>query len=91
MSTVRNRMQALLDETEVPAFEMDMSVKRIVPQLVLAMQALGLDTSDEEQLDEFLKTLKALATSKSQLVKSAIKHWSGAKSGRALRIAKKAV
>ena len=90
MTTIRERMTPLLDEAD-SVEQTDMSVKKVVPQLVLAMQALGLDTSDEEQLDEFLKTLKTLATTKSMMVKAAIKHWTGAKAGRALRIVKKAV
>lgn len=90
MATIRERMTSLLDEAD-SVEQTDMSVKKVVPQLVLAMQALGLDTSDEDQLDEFLKTLKTLATTKSMMVKTAIKHWTGAKAGRALRIVKKAV
>lgn len=93
MSTIRTRMEQILGEkeTDAPSEDTDLSVKKVIPQLVLAMQALGLDTSDEEQLDQFLKMLKVLATSKSQMVKTAIKHWSGSKATRALRVAKKSV
>ena len=99
---IRSRMEALLGETEprraVEASDedamqasRDAMLKQIIPQLVLAMTALGLDPSDEEQLDMFMKTLKALATTKAQMVKTAIKNWAGAKAGKALRVIKKAV
>lgn len=92
MSTVRNRMEGLLAEFDEPASEQaEMNTKAVIAQLVLAMQAVGLDPSDEDQLDQFMKLLKTLATTKSQMVKTAIKQWTGAKASRALRIAKKAV
>lgn len=68
-----------------------LNTKAVIAQLVLAMQAVGLDPADEEQLDQFMKLLKTLATNKAQMVKAAIKNWSGAKASRALRVAKKAI
>lgn len=73
------------------AEDSELDTKAVIAQLVLAMQAVGLDPSDEDQLNQFMKLLKTLATSKAQMVKTAIKNWTGAKAGRALRIAKKAV
>lgn len=68
-----------------------LNTKAVIAQLVLAMQASGLDPTDEKQLDKFMKLLKTLATTKAQMVKTAIKSWNGSKSARALRVAKKAV
>jgi hypothetical protein len=96
MTTIRERMTPLLDESAFTSDadvgdEAEVTLKSIVPQLVLTMQAHALDPHDEEDLDYFMKMLKALATTKSQMVKSAIKQWSGAKAGKALRVLKKAV
>lgn len=89
--TIRTRMTALLGETEAAAEQADLDTKAVIAQLVLAMQAVGLDPNDDDQLDQFMKLLKTLATTKSQMVKTAIRNWSSAKAGRALRTAKKAV
>lgn len=89
MSNIRSQMQALLDENSEE--QIDLNAKQVVAQLVLAMQAVGLDPKDDEQLDQFMKLLKTLATTKAQMVKSSIKNWSGAKASKAFRAAKKAV
>jgi hypothetical protein len=102
MSDVRTRMKALLGEVSSMDFDPRSSVepvkeadsvnlKQIVPQLVLAAQAVGMDLADDDQLEHFMKLLKTLATTKSQMVKTAVRQWTGAKAGRALRVAKKAV
>lgn len=95
-TNIRARMEALLDEAAFTSDadvgeEAEVTLKSIVPQLVLTMQAHALDPHDEDDLEYFMKMLKALATTKSQMVKTAIKQWSGAKAGKALRTLKKAV
>lgn len=90
MSTIRNKMMALMSETD-EGEKPEANMKLVIAQLVLAMQAVGLDPSDEDQLDQFMKMLKTLATTKATMVKTAIKNWSGAKASKALRLAKKSV
>jgi hypothetical protein len=95
-TNIRARMEALLDESAFTSDadvgeEAEVSLKSLIPQLVLTMQAHALDPHDEGDLDYFLKMLKTLSTTKAPMVKSAIKQWSGAKAGKALRVMKKAV
>lgn len=90
MASVRQRMLSVLGEWGEPE-EMDsdeVSMKALAPQLILAMQAMGLDMSNDDHIDQFLKTLKTLATSKSSLLKMALKRWSPSKATKALKVAK---
>jgi hypothetical protein len=86
-------MTALLGENEAPTEESPslVSFKPLVQQLVVAMQAIGLNPDEDDNVDVFLKMLKTLSTSKAQMLRAALKNRSGAKASRALRVAKKAV
>jgi hypothetical protein len=95
MSGIQRQMEELLGEgTRVEqegSEEVDVNLKALAPQLVLAMQTMGLDPSEEEHIDAFLKSLKTLATSKSTLLKQALKRWSGARASKAVKLAKAAL
>lgn len=96
MSSVTSQMKALLGEDTVGEqeemdAEIEVDMKALAPQLILAMQAMGLDPGSEEHLDAFLKTLKVMATSKSNLLKVALRRWTGAKAKAAVKVAKAAV
>lgn len=93
MSNVTVQMKALLGEDTVGEqeemdAEVEVNMKALAPQLVLAMQAMGLDPGDEEHLDAFLKTLKVMATSKANILKVALRRWTGAKAKAAVKVAK---
>lgn len=96
-TTIRSQMEELLGETnerheqEEMDGEVEVNMKALAPQLALAMQSLGLDPSEEEHIDAFLKSLKMMATSKSNLLKQALKRWSGAKASKAVKVAKAAI
>ena len=96
MSKVSAQMKALLGEDTVGEQEemdgeVEVNMKALAPQLILAMQAMGLDPGDEEHLDAFMKTLKVMATSKANILKVALRRWTGAKAKQAVKIAKATV
>lgn len=97
MGTIREQMKELLGETvdqadqiesEEMEAEVEVDMKALAPQLLLAMQAMGLDVGNDEHLDAFMKTLKVMATSKANIMKTALRRWSGARAARAVKVAK---
>jgi hypothetical protein len=93
MSNVTVQMKALLGEDTVGEqeemdAEVEVNMKALAPQLILAMQAMGLDPGDEDHLDAFMKTLKVMATSKANILKVALRRWTGAKAKAAVKVAK---
>lgn len=94
MSNIQSRMAALLGESDAPTEENPLPLanfKPLVQQLVVAMQAIGLNPDEDDNVDVFLKMLKTVSTSKAQMLRTALKNRTGAKASRAVRIAKKAV
>jgi hypothetical protein len=94
MSTLREQMEAILaDAEEVVAGpdEAGLELKSLIPQLGLAMQSQGLDPSDEDQVETFIKTLKLLATTKASMLRAALKRWAPAKAAKAVKVARAAV
>lgn len=93
MNDVTAQMKALLGEDTVGEqeemdAEVEVNMKALAPQLILAMQAMGMDPGNEEHLDAFLKTLKVMATSKANILKVALRRWTGAKAAKAVKVAK---
>lgn len=93
MNNVTSQMKALLGEDTVGEqeemdAEVEVDMKALAPQLILAMQALGLDPGEEEHIDSFMKTLKVMSTSKANLMKVALRRWTGAKAAKAVKLAK---
>lgn len=93
MSNVTVQMKALLGEDTVGEqeemdAEVEVNMKALAPQLILAMQAMGLDPGDEDHLEAFMKTLKVMATSKANILKVALRRWTGAKAKAAVKVAK---
>jgi len=84
MSKITSSMLSLLDEQEMP------DAKIVVPQLVLAMDALGMDPGDEGQQEVFIGMLKKLVTNKSALLKG-MRTYNAAKAAKALKVARTAV
>jgi hypothetical protein len=80
---ITSKMLALLGEEEVPKER----IAALLPQLVLAMDAIGLDPKDEMHQEVFIGILKQLSTNKSALLK-AMKTFSGAKATKAVKAAK---
>jgi hypothetical protein len=96
MSTLRTRMEALVgttsrQEAAEEGAEVEIDLKLLAPQLALAMQTMGLAMDDDEQLDAFLKTLKVAATTKSALLKQAIRRWNPSRATKAVKAAKAAL
>lgn len=85
--SVVERMQNLLSEAEEG---MDMDMKKVLPQLVLAMDAMGMDPADEEHQKQFIGMLKKIVSNKAGLMK-AMKGFSASKATKALKAAKAAV
>lgn len=93
MSDLRKRMEALVStpsrhEAEEGAEPMEVDMKALAPQLALAMQSMGLEMDNDEHLDTFLKTLKTMATTKSSLLKQAIRRWNPGRATKAVKTAK---
>ena len=93
MGKIREQMKELLGEgnwgeQEEMDAEVEVNMKALAPQLVLAMQAMGLDTASDEHLEAFMKTLKVMATSKANILKVAMRRWTGAKAMKAVKLAK---
>ena len=85
---IADKMQILLSEAEEGG-EMDM--KKVLPQLALAMEAMGMDPADEEHQQKFIAVLKMLAGPKKAALMKALKSFSGAKASKALKAAKASV
>lgn len=83
--SVSNQMKALLEESE----EMDLSA--IIPQLVLGMEAMGLDPSEEDGQKKFVQILKLLSGSKKAALISGMKKFTSSKAKGALKAAKASV
>jgi hypothetical protein len=86
--TIADKMQNLLSEAEEGG---DMDMKKVLPQLVLAMEAMGMDPADEEHQKQFIGVLKALVGPKKAALMKAMKSFSGAKASKALKAAKASV
>lgn len=82
-----DRMRALLEEMEEGASG---DPKVLVPQLVLAMDAVGMDPGDEGHQQMFIAMLKKLITNKSALTK-AMKSYNASRAAKALKVAKMGV
>lgn len=64
--------------------------KVLIPQLVLAMDAAGMDPGDEGHQEIFIGMLKKLVSSKAALLK-AMKMFNASKATKALKAAKAAI
>lgn len=84
---IADRMRALLEEMDEGASG---DPKVLVPQLVLAMDAVGMDPGDEGHQEIFFAMLKKLATNKSALLK-AMKNYNASRAAKALKVAKMGV
>lgn len=85
---ITEKMQSLISEAEEGS--MDVEMKAVLPQLVLAMQAMGMDPHDEEHQDKFIGMLKKLATNKAALMRS-MKMFTGMKAKKAIKTARETV
>lgn len=88
--SVSERMQAILEEAAEEGMGVEMDMKSALPQLVLAMDAMGLDPKAEEDQDKFFAFLKKMATNKSALMK-AMRTYSAGKATKAIKVAKAAI
>lgn len=79
---ISERMLSLLGEESE-----DIEMKSALPQLVLAMQSMGLDPSDDAAQDQFISFLKKLTTNKNAL-KRAMGKFSGNVAAKAMKVAK---
>jgi hypothetical protein len=86
--TIADKMQNLLSEAEEGS---DLDMKKVIPQLALAMEAMGLDPADEAHQKQFIALLKQAAGSKKAALMKALKSFSGAKASKALKAAKASV
>lgn len=87
--SVADRMNRLLsEEDEKKPVEID--VKPALMQLALAMDALGLDTKDEDAQEAFIHFLKQMASNKATL-KRTLSNYTAAKAAKAVKTAKAAV
>jgi len=84
--SVSIKMLALLGEENEPMPD----PKVLIPQLVLAMDAAGMDPGDEGHQEIFIGMLKKLITSKSALLKG-MKMFNASRATKALKIAKAAI
>ena len=83
--TVATKMLTLLgEERDLP------DPKVLVPQLVLAMETLGMDPGDEGHQEIFVGMLKKLVTNKAALLKG-MKGFTASKAAKALKATKTAV
>jgi hypothetical protein len=80
-------MKSLLSEAEE---SVEIEMKAALPQLILAMDAMGLDPQNDEHQEQFVAMLKKLVTNKSKLM-SAMKMFSASKAKKALKAAKASV
>lgn len=80
---ITERMAALIEEMDEGAGD----PKILIPQLVLAMDAAGMDPGDEGHQEIFIGMLKKLVTNKAALLK-AMKHHTAARAAKALKVAK---
>ncbi len=96
MGTIREQMQVILGESPKRTEQEEggeehvplANFKPLIQQLVLAMQAMGMNASDDEEVDAFLKMLKAVSTTKASMFRQALRQWSGAKAAKAVKVAK---
>jgi hypothetical protein len=79
-------MNAILESEEA----LEPNLKAILPQLALAMDAAGMDPSNEEHQDQFVTLLKKLATNKAAL-KKAMRTFTASKAMKAVKAAKAAI
>jgi hypothetical protein len=84
--SVTPKMLALLGEEN----ERMPDPKVLIPQLVLAMEAAGMDPGDEGHQEIFIGMLKKLVSSKAALLKG-MKMFNASKALKALKVAKAAV
>lgn len=98
MSQLTQRIRSMMEQTEAPVAEeaeesmgASMDVAAIVPQLVLAMDAAGMDPSDKDQQAEFVSMLKLLAGAKKSELMKAMKTYSSSKAKKAMKAAKAAI
>lgn len=82
--SVADRMKNILGEAEE---SVEIEMKAALPQLVLAMDAMGLDPQDEAHQEQFVALLKKLITNKSKLM-AAMKMFSASKAKKAVKAAK---
>jgi len=94
MSELRKRMEALVagpntrQEAADEAADSDLPLKPLIQQLLLGMQAIGVDAGDDDAVEEYLKTLKMVATTKKAMFMTALKQFSGSRATRAVKAAK---
>lgn len=96
MTKIRESMEALLNGTSTePRTEQEESeapaLKPLMQQIVMVMQTMGVPLDDDDAVDEFLKTLKVVATSKAAVLRSAIRSWNNAKAAKSVKAAKAAL
>ena len=85
--TITPKMLALLGEENTEGMP---DPKILIPQLVLAMDAAGMDPGDEGHQEIFISMLKKLITSKAALLKG-MKMFNTSRAAKALKVAKAAV
>lgn len=96
MSELTQRIRSMMEQTEAPmAEEAEESASvdyfdALIPQLVLAMDAAGMDPSDKDQQMEFIQLLKKIHLRPGLLVK-AMKNYSSSKASKAMKAAKAAI
>jgi len=97
MSELRKRMEALVtgpdarQEAADEASDGDLplaNLKPLIQQLLLGMQAIGLDSSNDDDVESYLKMLKMVATTKKAMFMTAMKQFSGSRATRAVKAAK---
>lgn len=96
MSELTKRLRTIMENNVVEAEESasvpeSENIDVIVPQLVLAMDAAGMDPSDKDQQDKFLAMLKLLAGAKKSELMKAMKTYSSSKARKAVKAAKSAI
>lgn len=90
-SMMENNDAPVAEEAEESAMAMSMDIDAIVPQIVLAMDAAGLDPSDAQQQAEFVAMLKLLAGAKKPALMKAMKTYSSSKARKAVKAAKASI
>lgn len=85
--SVYERMQSILEEAEMGAEGAELDMKAALPQLVLAMDAMGLDPKSEDDQAKFFALLKKMVSSKASLMK-AMRTFSAGKARTAVKAAR---